>query len=65
MRIVEYFESDASTRQMLRQELRRCDWSAGRFLVRLLEEKTFAETLGGAGKLIFLLDGKPPRRLKR
>ncbi len=57
MRIVEYFESDASTRQMLLLELRRCDWSAGRFLVRLLEEETFAKTLGGDGKLFFLLDG--------
>ena len=57
MRIVEYFESDASTRQMLHLELRRCDWSAGRFLVRLLEEETFAKTLGDEGKLFFLLDG--------
>ena len=57
MRIVEYFESDASTRQMLLRELRRCDWSADRFLVRLLEEKTFAKTLGGEGKLFLLLDG--------
>jgi len=57
MRIVEYFESDASTRQMLLLELRRCDWSAGRFLVRLLEEETFDKTLGGEGKLFFLLDG--------
>ena len=57
MRIVEYFESDASTRQMLLLELRRCDWSAGRFLVRLLEENTYAKTLGGEGKLFFLLDG--------
>ncbi len=58
MKIVEYFESDASTRQMLLLELRRCDWSAGRFLVRLLEEEKFAKTLGGEGKLFFLLDGK-------
>ena len=57
MRIAEYFESVAATRQFLLQELRRCDWSAGRFLVRLLEEKAFANTLGGEGKLFFLLDG--------
>ena len=57
LRIVEYFESDASSRQMLLRDLRRCDWSAGRFLVRLLEENTFAKTLGGKGKLFFLLDG--------
>ncbi len=57
MRIVEYFESDASTRQMLLLELRRCEWSAGGFLLRLLEEETFHKTLGGEGKLFFLLDG--------
>ena len=56
MRIVEYFESDASTRQMLLLELHRCDWPAGKFLVRLLEEQTFSKTLGGEGKLFFLLD---------
>ena len=57
MKIVEYFESEASTRQLLLKELHRCDWSAGRFLVRLLEENTFAQTLGGEGKLFLLLDG--------
>lgn len=57
MRIVEYFESEASTRQMMLQELRRCDWAAGVFLMRLLEEGMFAKTLGGEGKLFFLLDG--------
>ncbi|MBR0460040.1 MAG: GNAT family N-acetyltransferase [Victivallales bacterium] len=57
MRIVEYFESDASTRQSLLRELRRCDWAAGGFLMRLLEEGMFAKTLGGEGKLFFLLDG--------
>ena len=57
MKIVEYFESDASTRQFLLQALRKCDWSAGRFLVRLLETDMFTNTLGGEGKLFFLLDG--------
>ena len=57
MKIVEYFESEASKRQLLLKELRRCDWSAGRFLVRLLETDTFANTLGGEGKLFSLLDG--------
>lgn len=57
MQISEYFEADEAERRALLGALRRCDWGAGKFLLRLLEEGTFAETLGGAGKLFFLLDG--------
>ena len=57
MKIVEYFASGADVRAVLLRELRRCGWSAGEFLLRLLEEGTFAQTLGGTGKLFFLLDG--------
>ncbi len=58
MRITEFFESDEVTRGRLLQALRRCDWRAAKFLLRLLEEGTFAETLGGKGRLFFLLDGE-------
>ena len=58
MKIVEYFEADLSSRGILLQGLRQCDWGAGQFLLRLLEEEKFDETLGGPGKLFFLLDGK-------
>ena len=57
MKIVEFFEADDPMRQALLQALRRCDWSAGRFLLQLLEEDTFDKTLSGPGKLFFLLDG--------
>lgn len=58
MKITEFFESDVLTRQRLLQALRRCDWEAADFLLRLLEDGTFAETLGGKGRLFFLLDGE-------
>jgi len=57
MEIVEYFEADLSSRVMLLQGLRQCDWRAGKFLLGLLEDGKFDETLGGPGKLFFLLDG--------
>ncbi len=58
MRITEFFESDESTRELLLHALCRCDWGAVRFLLRLLGEGAFAETLGGSGRLFFLLDGE-------
>ena len=56
MKIVEYFEANHSCQRLLLQGLRQCDWNAGKFLLNLLEEQKFAETLGGPGKLFFLLD---------
>ena len=58
MKIIEYFEADLSCQQFLLQGLRQCDWGAGKFLLNLLEEQKFAETLGDPGKLFFLLDGE-------
>jgi len=58
MDIVEYFGSDADIQPLLRKALASCDWRAGKFLLRLLEEQTFAKTLGEDGKIFFLLDGK-------
>ena len=58
MKIIEYFEADLSCQQILLQGLRQCDWGAGKFLLDLLEKQTVAETLGGPGKLFFLLDGE-------
>lgn len=57
MKILEYFAAEADKQRFLREELRRCDWRAGKFLLKLLEERTFDQTLGGRGKLFFLLDG--------
>lgn len=58
MKIIEYFEADLSCRLILLQGLGQCEWGAGKFLLRLLKEQKFAETLGGPGKLFFLLDGE-------
>ena len=58
MKIVEYFEADLASRGILIQALRQCGWEAGNFLLRLLEEQKFSKTLGGPGKLFFLLDGE-------
>ena len=58
MDIVEYFGSDADIQLTLREALATCDWRAGKFLLQLLKERTFAKTLGENGKIFFLLDGK-------
>lgn len=58
MKIIEFFESDELTQQRLLHALRRCDWEAAKYLLGLLEDGTFAETLGGKGRLFFLLDGE-------
>ena len=57
MDIIEFFGSDAVCRQFLIRELRRCDWEAGKFLLKLIETDTLGQTLGGSGKLFFLTDG--------
>lgn len=58
MKIIEFFESDKTTQELLLHALRRCYWEAAKYLLGLLEDGTFAETLGGKGRLFFLLDGE-------
>ena len=58
MKTVEYFSANAENRRLLRQGLLRCNWRAGKFLLRLLEEHTFGKTLGEGGRILFLLDGE-------
>ena len=58
MEIVEYFGADADVQRHLRRELDRCDWRAGKYLRRMLEERMFIPMLGSTGKVFFLLDGK-------
>lgn len=58
MKIIEFFESDKTTQELLLHALRRCYWEAAKYLLSLLEDGTFAETLGGKGRLFFLLDGE-------
>ena len=56
MKIVSYFDCD--NKEELIQKIAVCDWSAARFLVQLLKEGTFYETLGGWGELYLLMDGE-------
>ena len=55
MEIINYFESD--NKALWLAEIARCDWSAARFLIDLLQKGTFYETLGGSGSLYLLTDG--------
>lgn len=54
MKIIDYFVSDQQ--DLLRAEIAKCDWSAARFLVKLLREGSFFQTLGGWGHLFLLMD---------
>lgn len=56
MEIINYFER--ADREKLIQKIAACDWSAARFLVKLLREDSFHVTLGGWGDLYLLMDGK-------
>ena len=56
MEIIRYFESDRQV--ALLEKLKRCDWSAARFLVELLEKDTFNEMLGGWGEILMLMEGE-------
>lgn len=56
MKIVSYFES--INKEKLMEQIARCDWSAADFLVSLLKNGTFFETLGGFGDIYLLMDGE-------
>ncbi len=56
MQVIDYFEQE--NRGIFREKIARCHWSAAKFLVKLLEENRFDETLGGWGKLFLLMDGE-------
>lgn len=56
MRIIEYFETE--NKVPLLAQLENVDWSAARFLVSLIREGTFSDTLGGWGRLYLLMDGQ-------
>lgn len=55
MHIVNYFES--IRQEELLKQIEQADWGAARFLVQLIREGTFAETLGGWGEVYLLMDG--------
>ena len=56
MKIINYF--DCENREALAEKIAACDWSAARFLVKLLQTGTFEDTLGGWGALYLLMEGE-------
>lgn len=54
MEIIEYEEYDK--KDQLIDSLRVCEWGAGKFLAKLIIEKSFEKTLGKDGKVFFLMD---------
>ena len=55
MQVIRYFESDRQGHWLA--EIGRSDWSAARFLVRLLREGAFGKTVGESSRLLLLTDG--------
>ena len=55
MRIVNFFESDRQDHWLA--ELGKCDWSAGRFLHRLLSTGAFFEAVGVGSRVLLLTEG--------
>lgn len=55
MELINYFDSEDQVQ--LIEKIAVCDWSAAKFLVKLLQKGTFNETLGGWGYLFLLMDG--------
>ncbi|MBO4914764.1 MAG: GNAT family N-acetyltransferase [Oscillospiraceae bacterium] len=55
MQIIDYFDSDRKKHWL--DELRRCEWSAGRFLLKLLESDRIREATGEHTRVLLLTDG--------
>ena len=55
MEIVDFFAS--SDREHWMSQLRKCDWSAGGFLCRLIDEGRFHALTGAWSRLLLLTDG--------
>lgn len=56
MQIIEYFQCVEKEKWIA--EIENCDWSAAKFLSRLLKENKFESTLGGEGKIFLMVDGE-------
>ncbi|NYB74344.1 GNAT family N-acetyltransferase [Sedimentibacter hydroxybenzoicus DSM 7310] len=57
MKVIEYFTSE--NKEHWKEQIALADWSAAKFLLKLLNNtQKFDELLGGDGKLFFLLDGE-------
>ena len=55
MNIISFYDSKRQVHW--RDELKRCDWGAGRFLHQLLSEGSFFETVGEHSRVLMLTDG--------
>ena len=55
MRVINFFDSDR--REHWLKEIRKCDWSAGTLLYKLLREGNFFEAVGEGSKVLLLTDG--------
>lgn len=56
MEIIEYFSSEK--REHWLSEIEKSDWSAGKFLFRLLKEEKLKETVGENAEVILLTNGE-------
>ena len=55
MNIISFYDSKRQVHWL--DELKRCDWGAGRFLHQLLSEGSFFETVGEHSRVLMLTDG--------
>ena len=55
MKIIDFYSSP--DREHWLSQLRLCDWSAGYWIVELIEKDWFYETVGSNSKLLLLTDG--------
>lgn len=55
MQIIEYHNSDRQEYWL--EQIKKSDWSAGRFLYELLKGNRFFETVGETSKVLLLVDG--------
>lgn len=53
MEIKEYFACE--NRENFLKQLESCDWSAGKFLAKIIKDNRFEQTLGGWAKLFLLV----------
>ncbi len=56
MKITEYFSSD--NKEYWLSEIKKSEWSAGKFLYKLLNEEKFKETVGINSEVLMLTEGE-------
>lgn len=55
MKIINYFESGQKAHWL--EEIKQSDWTAGKFLYKMLLENTFFDNVGEGSKVLLLTDG--------